>query len=289
MRCWKCGAHDVSSICLLCGCQQDTRQKTTTEVGQALRYAYDKFGSEQILTDHETLRRCLSDLIPSEKKLREQITSVMRTDTGHRLFDILRNNQEPDENDCWILMRNIQEDCGLTEEQARAVLGYLLEMIGCENRCIAKAPPVGGGAGPGKAPTSGPGSGPSVPPPPTNNDVHILASLPGAVLADATQGLSWGMSPMYIKAKKGTLYVRNDGVAIHYYHGIALRKDRAKQSIDPDIFIPRSDIIKVTENFFMTAHDFTIATVDGKRYRAMASASKGAVLKVVEAIRSIIL
>lgn len=272
MLCWKCGAPVVGSGCVSCGCLQSTRQGTTTEVGKALRYAYDKFGPRQILTDSEMLRRCLSDLIPDEKKLRGQIASVMQTNVGQRLFNIMTTVGELD----WAAYRNlahsIQEDCGLTEEQAGTLLEYILEMIGCQNPRSMNTQPE---------PAARPEEPPSKieAPPIVNDNAHIFATQKKVRLEDATHGVGWSNS-----GKRGDLYVRNDGITMHYYHGWGT----AKPSPAPDLFIPRQGIVKVTENFFIGVYAFTIVMTDGTRYRVTSSPPKDNVLKTIEMIRSLI-
>lgn len=282
MHCWKCGAPVVGSRCLSCGCLQSTRQGTTTEVGKALRYAYDKFGPGQILTNQEMLRRCLSDLIPDEKKLRGQIALVMQTNVGQRLFNIMTTIGELD----WVaykdLAQSIQEDCGLTEDQASTILDYILEMIGCTNPRNMKTQfePVA----PPKVHPERKEMPPEPPskadaPPVVDDDVYILASQKKVLLEDATHGVGWSS-----RGKRGDLYVRSDGIAMHYYHGWGT----AKPSPTPDLFIPRQGIVKVTENFFIGVYAFTIVMTNGTRYRVTASPPKNNVLKTIEMIRSLI-
>lgn len=286
MRCWKCGAQVAGSNCLSCGCLQNSRRETVTEIGKSLRYAYDKFGAGQILTDRETLRRCLSDLLPDEKKLRGQIASVMQANIGQQLYNIMATTGELDRAAYGNLAYSIQEQCGLNAEQARAVLGYLIEMIGCEDPSRVKASP--GPSIPQEPPApehreEQPRPRAAAPSPvirfPVRNEVRVLLLQKGVALEDATHGVNgWG------GGRAGDFYVRNDGIAYHMYHGFG----GSKPSETPDIFLPRQGIVKVLEHFFIGTHAFTIVMADGTRYRGTMNARKDVVVKVIEAIRSLI-
>lgn len=280
MRCWKCGANVVGSTCLACGCLQNTRQKAKTQIGESLRYAYDKFGAEQILTDQVTLRRCLSDLLPDEKKLRGQIVAVMQTGIGQRLFELMRNDGIVDMAAYQSFVRSMSEDCGLSAEQAGTVLGYLLEMIGCDDPSKAKAEPKPSVPPSPPPPIDTAAPRPSGPPPfQANNVVQILTSQRKVLIEDATHGVD-GRA----RGKRGDFYVRSDGVSLHYYHGFGSKNP----SEDPDFFIPRQAIVKVNENFFLGTYAFTIVTADGSRYRATTPGPKDDVLNTIDAIRSLI-
>lgn len=292
MRCWKCDAQVAGSTCLNCGCVQSTRQEAKSEIGISLRYAYDKFGAGQILNDRVTLRRCLSDLIPDEKKLRQQIGLVMDTDVGQRLYALMRNNGDVDLAFYQSLAGNMRADCGLSAEQAQTVLDYLLEMIGLTNPRKTQTPPRF--SQPETPPvtqtppiTQTPPAPPGPPEPadpgafwaPVGSAAAVLVSQKNVLLEDATHGVDG-----WAKGKRGECCVRSDGVAYHQYHGMGTKKP----SEYPDIFIPRHMIQRVTENFFLGTYAFTIVTVDGKRFRATVPGRKENAVSMIEAIRTLI-
>lgn len=289
MFCWKCGTQVAGNVCTVCGCKQNERRNASTETGEALRYAYDKFGSERILTEQNLMKRCLSDLLPDEKRLRLQISSAMNTAFGQDLYVILRDGRNPSSAELQKLTKNLHVDCNITESDAQAIVGLFIDMIGCGN-------PLNQQFQAQRAP---------------NRETHVeqthrrrandfsrvstaddsnltnvasapvvfLARLSKVAYADATNGLGGGKGK-----RRGELFIRSDGIALHLYRGYGTNS----YSYDPDLFIPQTEICRVTENFFLNQHDFTIATLDGRRYRFMPSANKEEVVRVIRQIQNLI-
>ena len=293
MYCWRCGAEIQGGTCMVCGCSQDTRRKAESSLGTSLRYVYDKFGPERILTDGDTLRRCLSDILPDERHLRQQIAAVMQTSVGRMIFELLRSGREPGAADCQTYIRIIHTECGLTEPIARDVLNLLIDMIGCANPLTASKanqnptnirtiqPPVPSPNTPKAVEISrNPQSGPAV------IDMQILATLHGVYMVDATSGIRGNVNTWKNTSK---FCVRTDGIAVHNYQGSRLMSpEKRPHSKDPDTFIPRGEIVRVIENFFPTVHEFTIVTRDGKRYRVLSTRKREFAVNAISAIRSII-
>lgn len=298
--CWRCGASVSGEACPVCGCIQSTRRQPATEVGFALRYAYDKFGPQRVLTDHDTLRRCLSDLIPDERKLRQRLTAVLNTDLSDHLYDILRQGQRLDAGMCQVMVQGLQSACGLTAGQAGEALGYLLEMIGLENPAgygpqadiPVPPPPDPVPSQPNYAPPrpSNVQSTPSytppqpayVPPQPSYTQPMqdaVLAELQKVTVEDATHGLAGRVA----LNKPDKLVVWRSGVS--FYHYTNRKMDAAP---DPWLHIPGGEIFKVSEHFFMGSYEFTIVLNSGVRYRVSPAAKKAQVVEAIAAMRSII-
>lgn len=300
MICWRCGTDIPGETCPVCGCVQGTRRQPASEVGFALRYAYDKFGPQRVLTDHDTLRRCLSDLIPDERKLRQRLTAVLDTDLTDRLYTILRQGQQVDAGMYQMMAQGLQTACGLTAGQAQEALGYLLEMVGLENPAgrspqpdIPVPPPGPEPPPPGYVPPredyAPPRPQPNyVPPPPSYAPPvqdEVLAELKSVVIEDATHGVDGG-----IRWNRNTnrLVVRRSGVWFY------LNPKRKKESAPPDPWqvIMGGEIFKVSENFFMGAIAFTIVLKNGVRYRispVIPTVRKDEVMAAIAAIRGIII
>ena len=279
MQCWKCGGQTVGGVCTLCGGRERDRIPAATPAGRALRYVYDKFGAKRTLTEDGLLARCLTDVLPDEIELRRALTAAFAAGAGREFYAVLETNQPLTEATFQGLVRVLRA-AELTEEDARAVLVSLWDMAGCgapQNR----EPPV--------LPHPSHPTTPQVPPERSMREVprevpqerpreiaqrpapvqtsQVLASLGNVVLADATHGIN----AMKSNGRSGMLFLRADGVAMHYYERkIGISKNRAWNQA-PDIFIPVQAIDRVIIHDSGLTYDFTLALKDGVRFQAISS------------------
>ena len=131
MTCWKCGAQTVDNTCTMCGCLQDTRQPAQTPNGKSLRYIYDKLGPAATLTNPTNFIRCLGDIFPDDDDFREKMAQVLQTNVGTHLYTMLSENKNIDEGAHQELMHIVRNKCSLPDEESRAMLFLLLDMVGC--------------------------------------------------------------------------------------------------------------------------------------------------------------
>ena len=131
MTCWKCGAQAVDNTCTMCGCLQDTRLPAVTPNGKSLRYIYDKLGPAATLTNPTNFIRSLSDIFPDDEELKEQMTQVLQTNVGSRLYIMLSENKEIDEGARRELLHVVRNKCSLSDAEILPLLDLLLEMVGC--------------------------------------------------------------------------------------------------------------------------------------------------------------
>ena len=131
MTCWKCGAQTVDNTCTMCGCLQDTRQPAQSPNGKSLRYIYDKLGPAATLTNPTNFIRCLGDIFPDDDDFREKMAQVLQTNVGTHLYTMLSENKNIDEGAHQELMHIVRNKCSLPDEEIRAMLFLLLDMVGC--------------------------------------------------------------------------------------------------------------------------------------------------------------
>ena len=131
MTCWKCGAQAVDNTCTMCGCLQDTRLPAVTPNGKSLRYIYDKLGPAATLTNPTNFIRSLSDIFPDDEELKEQMTQVLQTNVGSRLYIMLSESKEIDEGARRELLHVVRNKCTLRDADIMPQLDLLLEMVGC--------------------------------------------------------------------------------------------------------------------------------------------------------------
>ena len=277
MPCWRCGEQVVNGICTMCGCPENTRKPATTESGKKLRYVYDKFGAKRTLTEDNLLIRCLPDILPDEIELRLALAAVMRVGAGRECYAVLENRQLITDAS-FDGVRLVLRSSGLSEKEGEEVLEALRDMIGCgTSNSNADDDPV----------PPRPTPQPPVPPipsidekpkenlqkarevsqkRPTRQPYHVLATLYNIEMEDATRGLAY-----HLKHRRGVLFLRVDGLAMHYYeHQIGLGKER-KYHESPDIFIPIEAVESVKAHESVLSYDFTLVLRDGVRFMVLAS------------------
>jgi len=130
MTCWKCGAQAIENTCTMCGCLQDTRQPAQSPNGKSLRYIYDKLGPAATLTNPTNFIRCLGDVFPDDEEFREQMAQVLQTNVGTHLYTMLSENKDIDEGARQKLMQIVRNKCSLPDEESRAMVYLLLDMVG---------------------------------------------------------------------------------------------------------------------------------------------------------------
>lgn len=275
MQCWRCSGQVVNDRCTLCGCAASSRKPAVTETGRMLRYVYDKFGAKRTLTEEGLLARCLTDVLPDEIELRRALAASFAAGAGREFYAVLETNQPLTEATFQGLVRVLQT-AELPEEDARAVLVNLWDMAGC-GVPQSSEPPV--------PPRPSPPPTPQAPPERPMREVprekpqeiaqrpalvqtgQVIASLGNVVLADATHGIN----AMKSNGRSGMLFLRADGVAMHYYERkIGISKNRAWNQAS-DIFIPMQAIDRVIIHDSGLTYDFTLALKDGVRFQAISS------------------
>lgn len=279
MQCWRCSGQVVNDRCTLCGCVTSSRKPAATETGRMLRYVYDKFGAKRTLTEDGLLARCLTDVLPDEIELRRALTAAFAAGAGREFYAVLETNQPLTEATFQGLVRVLRA-AELTEEDAHAVLVNLWDMAGCGAPQNAGSPVPPQPTRPPtpqaplersmrEVPREAPREVPreiSKRPAPVQTS-QALASLGNVVLADATHGIN----AMKSNGRSGMLFLRTDGVAMHYYERkIGISKNRAWNQV-PDIFIPMQVIDRVIIHDSGLTYDFTLALKDGVRFQAISS------------------
>lgn len=275
MQCWRCSGQMMNGICSLCGCTEDSRQPAVTETGRMLRYVYDKFGAKRTLTEDGLLVRCLADVLPEEIELRRAMTAAFAAGAGREFFTVLETNRPLTEATFQGLVQVLRAT-ELTEDDARAVLVNLWDMAGC-GVPLSSDSPVPPQPIPPPAPVH-PRERPMREMPRQNvqevsqwpaplQSGQVLASLGNVVLADATHGLN----AMKSNGSSGMLFLRTDGLAMHYYERkIGIGKNRTWHQV-PDIFIPMQAIDRVIIHDSGLTYDFTLVLKDGVRFQAVSS------------------
>ena len=292
MGCWKCGEPTVGGVCSVCGCLESSRLPALSENGRMLRYVYDKFGSRRTLTEDGLFVRCLADMLPDEIELRRVMTKAFDAGVGRALYALLADHSPLTDASCQGV-EQIMRRVGISDEDGRNMLVTLWDMIGCGIPTVAVPDPVPvapqnatNGADfhqiswdsqvltvppqPVKQPVVQPVKQPSAQPvvqPIAQTSQAVLAQLANVVLEDATHGIN----AMKSNGRSGVLFLRQDGVAMHFYVSkFGLSKKRAYHDY-PDIFIPMDAIARVIPHDSGLSFDFTLVLKDGVRFQAIAS------------------
>lgn len=288
MGCWKCGEPTVGGACSVCGCLESSRLPALSENGRMLRYVYDKFGSRRTLTEDGLFVRCLADMLPDEVELRRALTKAFDAGAGRALYAILAANM-PLTDASYQGVVQIMRQVGIGDEDGRNMLAALCEMIGCVAPTIAVHDPMpvtpqNGTNQSGHHQISWDSQFQTVPPRPVVRPVAqpvkqpvvqpavqtsqtIIAQLANVVLADATHGIN----AMKSNGQTGVLFLRQDGVAMHFYVSkFGLSKKRAYHD-HPDIFIPMGAIARLIPHDSGLSFDFTLVLKDGVRFQTIAS------------------
>lgn len=268
MQCWKCSGQVVDGICTLCGCLQSSRKSAVTDIGRMLRYVYDKFGAQRTLTEDGLLVRCLPDILPDEIELRQALTAAMRLGAGQEFYALLSTNH-PLNDATFQRLVNALQAADLSENDARLALASLWEMAGCgtpSNSAAQPTNPLPQERAMRETPRQiQPEISRKAEQSPAS---QVLASLANVVLADATHGIN----AMKSNGRSGMLFLKPDGVAMHYYERqIGISKNRAWHQV-PDIFIPMQSIDRLIVHDSGLTYDFTLVLKDGVRFQVISSA-----------------
>ena len=130
MKCWKCGKEcdDFAVNCPDCGVSL-SRKEPETEIGQAMRMLYDRYGAEKVLSNSAYLVNGLGDLTGDTKKVRNQLKMAMDAGLGKVYSEQIAVGR-PDASFDERVRTLLVDEAGLSDKAAEDLAGYFDEMIG---------------------------------------------------------------------------------------------------------------------------------------------------------------
>ena len=131
MKCWRCGEEyrETDSKCIACGIRLN-RIVPVTEEGKALRILFDRYGGETVLTNTLLITNGLGDLLPNNKKTRNQIKLSFDCGIGRIYLAQIKSSGIPDSLFKERIRTYYTDEIGLTDKTAEKLTAIMDEMIG---------------------------------------------------------------------------------------------------------------------------------------------------------------